>query len=160
MLKTQYFLSESGCGDEDGGTTSYHCGDFVEALQIFHNLGLVGRLHAGEAACVRDGVPLGLGGQLVKLPSREGHELHVVVLSQDADAAADGHGRALVVARDHDDSDARLAAQHDGRRHFLSGRVQHAHAAHEGEVGLQGQTRGQVTGRTNAVVAINSIISL
>lgn len=132
----------------DGGIdvrveTSYHRSDFVKALQIFHNLGLVGRLHAGKAAGVRDGVALGLRGELVELSAGERHEVHVVVLGQDADAAADCHSGALVVAGDHDDSDAGLTAQHDGGGHFLSGRVEHPDAADKGEVRLEAETKGK-----------------
>lgn len=99
----------------------------------------MGRLNAGEAAGVCDGITLSLRGQLVKLPAGERHKLNVVVLSQDTDAAADRHGRALVVAGDHYDSDTGLTAQHDGRCHFLSGRVQHAHTADKGEVRLEAE---------------------
>lgn len=119
--------------------TSYHRSDFVKALQIFHNLRLVGRLDAGKAAGVRDCVALSLRGQLVELSSGERHKVHIVVFGQDADAAADCHSRALVVAGDHDNSDAGLTAQHDGGGHFLSGRVEHADAADKGEVRLEAE---------------------
>lgn len=121
--------------------TSYHCSDFVKALQIFHNLRLVGRLDTGKAAGVCDRVALSLRGQLVELSSGERHKVHIVVFGQDADAAADCHSGALVVAGDHDDSDAGLTAQHDGGGHFLSGRVEHADAADKGEVRLEAETK-------------------
>ena len=55
----------------------------------------MGGLHAGEAAGPLDGVPLDLGRQVVKLAARVGLPRHVLVLVEDADAAADGLGGSL-----------------------------------------------------------------
>lgn len=116
-------MTESAFCGGDCVKTSYHCSNFIKALQIFHNLRLVGRLNTGKAAGVRDSVTLSLWRQLVELSSGERHKLHIVVFVQDADAAADCHGCTLIVTGDHDDPDAGLTAQHDGGGHFLSGRV-------------------------------------
>jgi len=101
----------------------------------------VRRLNAGEAASLATRLPLCLWGQLIELPARVGLASHILALCEDADAAADGHRRALVVARDHDDADAGLAAHLNGGSDLLAGRVQHPHAAHKGQIGLRGQHR-------------------
>ncbi|KAL0610796.1 hypothetical protein AAY473_020567 [Plecturocebus cupreus] len=54
-----------------------------------------------------------------------------------ADAATDGHGSALVVSSDHDDPDACLSAQLYRGGHLDSRRIQHAHTANEGQIGLK-----------------------
>lgn len=108
-------------------------------MQELDDLGLVRWLDAGEAASVSHSVALSLGREFVKLSSGKRHAFHVIILRQDADAAADGHSRALVVPGDHDDSDAGLTAQRDRGSHFLSGRVQHADTADEGEVALDAE---------------------
>lgn len=119
--------------------TSYHRSDLVKSLQELDDLGLVGRLDAGKTASVSHGIALSRGREFVKLSSSEGHVLHIVLLGQDADAAADSHSRAFVIPSDHDDSDAGLAAQRDGSGHLLSGRVQHADTADECQVRLDSE---------------------
>lgn len=76
----------------------HHGRDLVEALQELDDLGLVGRLHPGEAAGLSDGVLLVVRGEVVELATREGLAGDVLVLAEDANAATDGHRRALVVA--------------------------------------------------------------
>lgn len=127
-------------GDVSGGGSMYHGRDLIHALQELNDLGLVGGLDTGEAAGVGHGIALCLGRQVVKLAACERHFVNVVLLAQDADTAADGHGSALVVAGDHDDSDAGQAAQLDGGSHLCPGRVQHANAAHEGQARLGRET--------------------
>jgi len=117
---------------------THHGSDLVEGLEVLDDAGLVRRLHAGEAPGIAARLPLRLEGQLVKLPARVGFAGHVLTLREDADPAADGHRRALVVAGDHDDADASFAAHLDGGGDLLAGRVQHPHAAHEGQVVLGG----------------------
>lgn len=57
------------------------------------------------------GISLGSKGQLVEFPAGEGFGGHVLIFPKDPDAAANGHGRALVVTSDHNNSDASLSAQ-------------------------------------------------
>lgn len=121
--------------------TSYHGSDLIKSLQELHDLGLVGRLDTGKTASVSHGVALGVGREFIELSSGEGHALHVILLGQDANAPADSHSCALVVPGDHDDSDASLATQRDRGGHLLSGGVQHADTADEGQVGLGAQRK-------------------
>merc|ERR1719273_823685 len=113
-----------------------HGGDLLHALQVLDDLGLVEWLHAGEHAGVGNGNLLLVGREVVKFASRVGHSVGGLVLVEDPNAAADGGGRVLVVAGDHDDPDAGGAAQLDGRRHLGPGRVQHADNAGKGQVHL------------------------
>lgn len=116
---------------------SYHGSDLVKSLQELHNLRLVGRLDTGETASVSHSLTLIGGREFIKLSSGEGHVLHVILIGQDANAAADSHSCALVIPGDHDDADASLAAQRDGGSHFLPGRVQHADTANESQISLE-----------------------
>ena len=49
---------------------SYHSGDFVHALQVFNNLGLVGGLHTGEQTGLSASSTLLRDGQVVELATR------------------------------------------------------------------------------------------
>lgn len=100
------------------------------------------RLDASEAPGPFDSVPLGVGQEVVELAARVRLPRHVLVLAEDADALADGHGGALVVPGDHDDTYAGLAAQLHRANHLLPGRVEHAHAADERETQLE-KRRGE-----------------
>ena len=103
-------------------------------LQVLDNLGLVRRLDARKHLGVTTRVALLARVEVVELAAAEGASLGVLVLGEDADAAADGLGRVLVVAGDHDDADARLAAALDGVAHLCARRVEHADDAHECDV--------------------------
>lgn len=118
--------------------TSHHGCDLVERLQVSNYFGLVRWLDAGKAPGAFHRLSLLLGRQVVKLAARVRLPLHVLLLAEDADASADGHGRAFVVSRDHDDADAGLVAQLHRADHLLPGRVQHADAADERQAHLKG----------------------
>lgn len=89
----------------------YHGCNLVKRLQVSDDLGLVSRLNAGKASCPFDGFSLRLLRKIIKLAACIGLSRHVLVLSKDADPSADGHGRALVVPCDHDNTDTCLVAQ-------------------------------------------------
>ena len=136
-------------------------------LQVLDNLGLVEGLDTSKHPGVGHGLPLLRSRQLVKLTSGEGlcttngfffniqlqiagkcmHaylSVGVLVFVEDADAFADGLGRVLVVAGDHDDPDAGLFAEGDRRLDLHAGRVQHANHAHESQVRLVLDKLGRV----------------
>lgn len=116
----------------------HHGGNLIECLQVSHDLRLVSRLDTGEASRPFDGFSLAVQRQVVELAARVGLSRHFLVLSEDADSPADGHGCALVVPRDHDDTYARLVAQFNRTDDLLPGRVEHAHTADKCETQLNG----------------------
>lgn len=117
-------------------TDTHHSCNLIKRLKEFYNFRLVGRFNSSETARIQAGFSLGWRTELIKLATCEGLCCHVLVLPEDANAAADGHSRALVVTCDHDDSDACLPAQLHRGGHFNSRRVQHAHTANESQIGL------------------------
>lgn len=76
---------------------SHHSSNFIKALQELHNLGLVGWLHTGKAASSLHGLGLVVAGQIVKLASGVGFALNILILGEDANAAADSDSGSLVV---------------------------------------------------------------
>ena len=62
--------------------------------------------------------------------------LGVLVLPEDSDPLADGLGRILVVAGDHDDPDAGLLAAGNRRLNLEPGGIQHTGHSDKGQVGL------------------------
>lgn len=139
--------------EPSGPSSTHHGCDLIEALQELHNLGLVGGLHTGEAAGSLAGLPLLSGGQVVKLAAGVGPAGHLLSLGEDADAAADGDGRAFVVPGDHDDADAGLPTQLDGAHHLFAGWVQHAHAAHKGQVRLRAEEGSGQPGKSAKIIS-------
>merc|ERR1719365_380331 len=115
-------------------TVASHSSDLVHALQVLDNLGLVEGLDSGEHARVLATHLLLGGGEVVKLASRESIALGPFVLSEDSDSPADCSGSVLVVSSDHDDTDASLFAELDGRGNLHPGGVKHADDADESEV--------------------------
>lgn len=120
---------------------AYHGSDLIIRLKELHYLGFVGGFDSGEATGGEHRLVLGSRRQVVELSAGVGHARYVVFLAKDADASADGDSRALVVAGDHDHSDASLTAQFDGSCHLGSGGVQHAHTSHEGQIRLKTTNR-------------------
>lgn len=66
-------------------------------MQELNNLGLVGRFHSGKAASLSDGVLLIIWSEVVKLATSEGLASDILILTEDANTAADGHSCAFVV---------------------------------------------------------------
>lgn len=97
----------------------------------------MGRLHTGEAAGTAASFPLLGQGQVIEFTACVGTVSHLLVLPKDANAPADGDGRALIVTSDHDHTDPGVTTQLDGAHDLLAGWVQHAHDAHECQVRLQ-----------------------
>lgn len=118
---------------------SYHGSNLIKWLEISNNLRLVSRFYTGEASRPLDGVPLLLRREVVKLSSSVGLSSDIVLLSEDADSSTDGHGRALVVSCDHDNTNARFVAQFHCADNLLPGRVKHAHTANKCETHLNGR---------------------
>lgn len=58
----------------------------------------MGRFHSGEAASLFDGDLLIVWSEIIKLTAGEGLESDILVFSEDANTAADGHSCAFVVA--------------------------------------------------------------
>ena len=77
---------------------AHHGGDVIVSLEELNNLGLVGGLHAGEAAGSDHGLGLLRDGQVVKLAAGVGLSGHILILGEDANTTADGDGGSLVVA--------------------------------------------------------------
>ena len=100
------------------------------------------RLDAGEAPRPFDGLPLLVQGKVVELAARVGLPRHVLLLPEEADPSADGHGGALVVSRDHDDANAGVVAEFHRADHLGPGRVQHANATNKRETQLKGEKNG------------------
>lgn len=123
------------------------------------------RLHAGKAACGGAGLPLQVGGQLIKLSACQANHcalLLLLLLCDDAHPATDGQGCPFVVPLkqkktslalashsvslsrygafqltcDHDDSYASLSTHSDGTENFFSRGVQHAHTTYKGQIRL------------------------
>jgi hypothetical protein len=115
---------------------TYHGGDLVHALQEFNNLGLVGRLHAGEKTGAGNGGLLLSEGQVVKFAARVGLASGILLLGEDANAAADSLSGGLVVASDDNDTDTSSAATDNGVEDLLAGRVKHATDTDEAQVVL------------------------
>lgn len=76
---------------------SHHGCNLIEALQVLNNLRLVGRLHSGKAASPLDGVLLIIWREVIKLATCECLASDIFILTEDADATADGHSCSLVV---------------------------------------------------------------
>lgn len=75
----------------------YHSSNVIETLQELHNLRLVRWLHTGKAASPAYSLGLFVGGQIVKLTSSVGPARNILLLSEDANATADGDSSSLVV---------------------------------------------------------------
>lgn len=78
----------------------HHGGDVVKALQVLHYTALMCRLHAGEAPRGGAGLPLQVGGQLIKLSACEANDctlLFLLLLCDDAHPATDRQGCPFVV---------------------------------------------------------------
>uniref|UniRef100_A0AAG5DA10 Uncharacterized protein n=1 Tax=Anopheles atroparvus TaxID=41427 RepID=A0AAG5DA10_ANOAO len=125
-------------------TITRHCGDFVHALQVLNDLGLVGRLDTREQAGTGASITLGLDGQIVELATGVRLAGGVLFLGEHTDTAADGFGGGLVVTSDDDDADTGGAALHDRVQDFLTRRVQHTDDTDEGQVNLIGVELGRV----------------
>ena len=69
----------------------------------------------------------------VQILSGDGH----IAVPEDVQFLGDGHSGELVVAGDHDRTDAGGVALGHGLLDLHAGRVDHAHQAHEGQAGLQ-----------------------
>lgn len=132
----------------------------------------MGRFHSGKAAGLSDGFLLIIWREVVKLTTGEGLASDVLILREDANTTADGHGCAFVVTwgdrnsdfiisvasflgflyaeniicvltSDHDDTDASGPAQLDGTHDFFTRRVEHANTAHKGQVSLEKKGKKQ-----------------
>lgn len=77
---------------------SYHSCNVIKTLQELDNLGLVGWLNTGEAACSADGLSLLMEGQIVKLTSSVGLARNILIFREDANTTADGNSCSLVIA--------------------------------------------------------------
>ena len=118
-------------------------------LPVVHQLPddpqLVMRGHAGVDGNRFDPVEKFLVGHLLDLASRD----HAISRRVDPDHPRDGQGRRRVVARDHDDPDARPAAIAHGLHRLFAGRVDHSLDTRQGQVVLHilVPQLGEVVGR-------------
>lgn len=116
---------------------THHSCNLIKRLKKFYNFRFMGRFNSSKTAGIQAGISLGWRTELVKLPTCKSLCCHILVLPEDANSATDGHSGAFVVPCDHDDPDACLSAKLHRRGHFSSWRIQHAHAAHKSQIGLQ-----------------------
>lgn len=77
--------------------SSYHSSNVIISLQELHNLGLVGWLHTGKAVSPAHSLGLFTAGQIVKLTSSVGLARNILVLGEDANAAANSNSGSLIV---------------------------------------------------------------
>lgn len=127
----------------------YHGGDLVHALQELNNLGLVGGLHTGEETGAGNSGLLLSEGQVVEFAARVGLASGVLILSEDANAAADSFSGGLVVASDDNDADTSGAATDNGVEDLLAGRVKHAADTDEAKVVLKKKMKMQIMSNIN-----------
>lgn len=76
---------------------SHHSSNLIITLQELNNLGLVGGLNTGKAACPTDSLTLLRTGQVIKLTASVSLASYILILGKDANTTADGHSGALVV---------------------------------------------------------------
>mmetsp|Transcript_48361 Transcript_48361/g.114674 ORF Transcript_48361/g.114674 Transcript_48361/m.114674 type:complete len:609 (-) Transcript_48361:764-2590(-) len=110
---------------------------FLGELEALDDLLLVEGLGAGEERRTLHALHLLPLRHRTELPPRVALALHLLVVLEHADLAADALGGLLVVARDDDDADAGAPARLDRRPHLDARRVQDAHQADEGHVALE-----------------------
>ena len=89
-------------------TITSHGRNLVHALQVFNDLGLVGRFDTGEEASSAASGALLFGRQVVEFAAREGKTFGAFLFGEDADTAADSFGGGFVVTSDDNDADTGL----------------------------------------------------
>uniref|UniRef100_A0A2M3YY06 Uncharacterized protein n=1 Tax=Anopheles braziliensis TaxID=58242 RepID=A0A2M3YY06_9DIPT len=125
-------------------TITRHGGDFIHALQILNDLGLVGRLDTREQAGTGASITLIRHGQIVELTARVRLASGILILTEHTNTAADSLSGGLVVTSDDNDTDTSGTAAHDRVLDFLTRRIQHTDNTDEGQVNLIGVELGGI----------------
>mmetsp|Transcript_8809 Transcript_8809/g.22168 ORF Transcript_8809/g.22168 Transcript_8809/m.22168 type:complete len:229 (-) Transcript_8809:1591-2277(-) len=92
--------------------------------------------HTGNLLLLRHGLELGTG---------EGHAFDVLVLSKDADLAADGCRGLLVVTSDHNHTNTSQMALLDGTTHLSTRRIQNTSQSYKCEIALKFSKSGRIS---------------
>ncbi|RUS82907.1 hypothetical protein EGW08_009330, partial [Elysia chlorotica] len=107
------------------------------SLQVLHNLALVGRLHTGEEPCTHHSTSLIFSSQVIELTASVGQAFGGLILSENANSAADSLGKPhLIITSDDNDTDTSITASLDRVFHFLTRGIQHANHTDKSHVGL------------------------
>ena len=117
-------------------TITSHGGNFLHGLQVLDDLGLVEGLDTSEHPGAAASSTLFRNGQVIKFTTREGLAFSAFVLAKDANTLANGLSGVLVVASDHDDTNAGLTAPSNGGLNLEPGGIQHTDDTDESQVDL------------------------
>lgn len=77
---------------------TYHGGDLIKALKELNDLALVRGLDTSITASLTHSFSLLGQWQVIKLTASESTACHILIISEDANTAADSHSGTLVIA--------------------------------------------------------------